>query len=182
MASTNLNQWKNTDSVIRWYKDIPNKANHSFINFDVVDFYSSILEDLLTQVLAFALQYDEITDKEKTIIIQANKSLLFNENTPWCKKTSNSLFDATMGSFDGAETFEIVGSYILSKLTSEYGHNIGLYRDDGLAAFRHHPRFKIRNLQTIYQTRKHPTIRQQPQQPSAIRAPKHTGSHKQKVV
>ena len=57
-------------------------------------------EELLTQALAFASQYDEITDKKKNIIIQAKKSHFFNENTPLCKKTSNSLFDVTMGSFD----------------------------------------------------------------------------------
>jgi hypothetical protein len=45
-----------------------------------------------------------------------------------------------MGSFDGAETCELVGSYLLSKLAPEYGKDIGLYRDDGLAAFNKTPR------------------------------------------
>ena len=45
-----------------------------------------------------------------------------------------------MGSFDGAETCELVGSYLLSKLTPEYGNDIGLYRDDGLAAFNETPK------------------------------------------
>ena len=44
-----------------------------------------------------------------------------------------------MGSFDGAETCELVGCYILSLLTEKYGRNIGLYRDDGLAAFNEKP-------------------------------------------
>ena len=30
---------------------------------------------------------------------------------------------------------ELVGCYLLSLLTEKYGQNIGLYRDDGLAAF-----------------------------------------------
>jgi hypothetical protein len=39
-----------------------------------------------------------------------------------------------MGSFDGAEICELVGLYILEKLTDTFGkNNIGLYRDDGLA-------------------------------------------------
>ena len=42
------------------------------------------------------------------------------------KKTTKSLFDVTMGSFDGAETCELVGSYLLSKLAPEYGNDIGL--------------------------------------------------------
>ena len=40
-----------------------------------------------------------------------------------------------MGSFDEAETCKLVGCYLLSLLTRKYGQNIGLYRDDGLAAF-----------------------------------------------
>ena len=38
-----------------------------------------------------------------------------------------------MGSFDGAETCELVESFLLSQLQEKLGHNIGLYRDDGLA-------------------------------------------------
>jgi hypothetical protein len=44
---TNLNQWKNTDSVITWFKNMPNKSTRSFITFDVVDFYPSVSEELL---------------------------------------------------------------------------------------------------------------------------------------
>ena len=40
-----------------------------------------------------------------------------------------------MGSFDGAETCELVGCYLLSLLTEKYGQNIGLSRDDRLASF-----------------------------------------------
>lgn len=47
--------------------------------------------------------------------------------------------DVTMGSFDGAETCELVGCYLLSLLTKKKGQNIGLYRDDGLAAFNAKP-------------------------------------------
>ena len=45
-----------------------------------------------------------------------------------------------MGSFDGAETCELVGSFLLSKLKPFCGNDIGLYRDDGLAAFDKTPR------------------------------------------
>ena len=44
----------------------------------------------------------------------------------------------TMGSYDGAEVCELVGLFILNDLCNEYGKdNIGLYRDDGLAIFKH---------------------------------------------
>ena len=66
--------------------------------------------------------------------MQVKKSVLFNGNKVWCKKESDSLFDVTMGSFDGTETCELVGLFLLSKLPVEYRNEIGLYRDDGLAA------------------------------------------------
>ena len=47
------------------------------------------------------------------------------------------MFDVAMGSYDGAEVCEWVGLYILHKPTTTFPiGNIGLYRDDGLAAFR----------------------------------------------
>ena len=65
----------------------------------------------------------------------ARKSLLFENNkTTWVKKGENPTFDVTMGSFDGAETCELVGLYILKKLSVIINSkNVGLYRDDGLA-------------------------------------------------
>ena len=77
---------------------MPHKHTQSFITFDIVDFYPSISEDLLTKAREFASKYDTITDEEKNIIIKAKKSLLFNENTAWYKKESKSLFDITIGS------------------------------------------------------------------------------------
>ena len=39
---------------------------------------------------------------------------------------------------DGAEVCELVGLFILNDLCNEYGKdNIGLYRNDGLAIFKH---------------------------------------------
>ena len=64
-------------------------------------------------------------------------SLLFDNNKPWCKKNNANMFDVTMGSFDGAEVYELVGLLILSKLKCEFDNkDIGLYRDYGLAVFR----------------------------------------------
>ena len=63
--------------------------------------------------------------------------VLFDKDTPWKKKGNETLFDVTMGSFDGAEVCELVGLYILNTLSNEYGkEHIGLYRDDGLAVFK----------------------------------------------
>jgi hypothetical protein len=53
------------------------------------------------------------------------------------KDESNSLFDITMSSFDGAEICELVGLFILNHLGKRFGKgNIGLYRNDGLAIIK----------------------------------------------
>lgn len=44
------------------------------------------------------------------------------------------MFDMTMRSYDGAETCELVGKYILSLLAWKFKDKIDLYRYDGLAA------------------------------------------------
>ena len=68
--------------------------------------------------------------------MHSRKSLLFNKDIAWTKKCS-SAFDVTMGSYDGAGVCELVGLFILNDICNEYGkHNIGLYRDDGLAIFK----------------------------------------------
>ena len=35
---TKVNQWKNTSTVINWFKGIPNKGNSRFIKFDIAEF------------------------------------------------------------------------------------------------------------------------------------------------
>ena len=94
------------------------------------------MEKLLDQALCWASSLANIS-KDISIIKHARKSLLFNNEKPWIKKDSNSLFDVTMGSFDGAEVCELVGLFILNHLNSKFGkENIGLYRDDGLAIMK----------------------------------------------
>ena len=82
VKSTNINQWKNTDAVIKWFSNMPGKSTRSFICFDIVDFYPSISEELLNEALIFASQYDEITENEKAIIMKTKQSLLFNRIQP----------------------------------------------------------------------------------------------------
>ena len=86
------------------------------------------------KALDFAENYTKITNIEKDIIVQVKHTTLFHNSTPWRKANSQDLFDITMGSFNGAETCELVGTFILNKISSVVPkENIGLYRDDGLA-------------------------------------------------
>ena len=53
------------------------------------------------------------------------------------KKKNSPRFDVTIGSFDGADVCEFVGLLILYYLKDKFNNkDIGLYREDGLAASR----------------------------------------------
>eukprot|EP00117_Sycon_ciliatum_P039764 scpid84717/ scgid29334/ len=133
----NINLWKNTSSVINWFRAIEEKASHTFVTFDIVDFYPSISENLLSLALAYAKQFVAIPDCDADIILHARQSLLFGANRTWAKKNRDGLFDVTMGSFDGAEACELVGAFLLGKLEQHFSSgSVGLYRDDGLAVLR----------------------------------------------
>ena len=132
----NVNQWNNSNSVIEWFNSLENKSNCIFLSFDIVEFYPSITQDLdlLEKVIQWAKTITTITDEQETIIHHARKSLLFHDGTPWVKKNNDSMFDVTMGSFDGAEICDLVGLYLLHHLAKKFGKKfVGLYRDDGLA-------------------------------------------------
>ena len=83
--------------------------------------------------VSYARSYTNITTDEEEIIKPSKESLLFSGEKTWEKKT-NPEFDVTMGNFDGAETSELAGLYLLSKISKIIDNaHLGLYRDDGLA-------------------------------------------------
>ena len=128
------NQWRNTTSVIDWFKKINEKSNSHFIKFDIVSFYPSITLNLLSKSIEFAKQYCTITEDIIQAIMNTRKSFLFFKGDPWVKKDIEEHFDVTEGSFDGAEVCELVGLFLLSRLETLFSNGaVGLYRDDGLA-------------------------------------------------
>ena len=134
----NVNQWKNTQSVIEWFNNIQDKQQCQFIQLDIKYFYPSISEKTLNKTIEFAKEHININDDEIRIIKHCRKSLLFDtDNNTWKKQSADSSFDVTMGSYDGAEICELVGIYILSSLTKEIQkEHSGLYRDDGVNYFK----------------------------------------------
>ena len=64
------------------------------------------------KALDFAFQYIEITNDKRVIIKHTKKITLYSNNMPWRKIRSD--VGVTMGSFDGAETCELVGLFLLS--------------------------------------------------------------------
>ena len=133
-----LNQWKNTNSVIKWFKGLSNKKKLSFLIFDVEKFYPSISKNLLIKALKWARKYVELSDEEIEVILAARKAFLYLDGEPWTKKGED-IFDVGMGFYDGAEVCELVGLFILEEL-QELGINVGIYRDDGLGVSDLSPR------------------------------------------
>ena len=114
----NVKQWKNTETVIHWFKSIEQKSRCFFIQFDIIEFYPSITEKFLEKVIIFAKQQTEIAEKDLRIIKHCRKSLLYHEDEAWKKKESENCFDVTMGSNDGDEICKLTGIYILSQLSN----------------------------------------------------------------
>ena len=133
LKELDFNQWKNTDDVRRWFRNISNKSEFKFIQLDIKEFYPSITEKTLNNAITFAENYISISKEDIRIIKHCRKSLLFYENEARKKKDTDTTFDVTMGSYDGAEVCELIGIYIQSLLTNILSKdNMGLYRDDGL--------------------------------------------------
>ena len=106
-----------------------------------------------TKCLKFAEKKVQLSNDDKKIIYHARKSLLFNEEGTWMKK--DGLFDVTMGAYDGAEVCELVGTFLLDKISEKYEkNNIGLYRDDGLSVFKNKSGIQLerikKNLQKTF--------------------------------
>ena len=134
--SLHLNQWKNTQEVIDWFKGIDNEQIYKFIMFDIKDFYPSISKELLNDALTLAKTIINLDDQSKKIIYHSRKSLLLNQEQRWIKKGNNP-FDVSMGAYDSAEVCELIGILLLNLLGRQYNaRNIGLYRDDGLSIFK----------------------------------------------
>ena len=133
---TGLNQWQSTQDSLKWFESLENKSDMTFFQFDIEQFYPSINEELLRKALTWAEEYSFISETAKNIIMLARKTFLFDGQCLWSKK-DNSNFDVSIGSYDGAEACEIVGLFLLYKLTEKENifekKYIGLFRDDGLS-------------------------------------------------
>ena len=53
-------------------------------------------------------------------ITHAKKSLLYHQKSPWVKKDTDSMFNVTMRLYEGAETCEVIGTYMLSLITANF--------------------------------------------------------------
>ena len=113
-----------------------------FLKFDIESFYPSISSELLKNEIQFARSIDGIfiPKSDEEMIFYCRKCFLFLEGQPW-KQIGMENFDVPMGSYDGAELCELVGLYLLHRLTEGEkaifdNDKVGIYRDDGLAIIK----------------------------------------------
>ena len=102
--------WKKLVAVIEWFRSIEMKENCTFTNFDIVEFYPTISEDLLNSAISFGKRHFKFTSKEVDIIHHSTKSLLFSDDKASMKKQGSGLFDVAMGSYEGAEQYARPGA------------------------------------------------------------------------
>ena len=119
---------------MKWFKNIQNKNNFLFIVFEIENFYPSISLTSFNSEIQFAKEISDIPDND--ILIHARNTLLLSNGEPWVKKDGDENFDVPMGCYDGAETCELIGTYLLYQINNVKKENIGLHRDDGLGIFR----------------------------------------------
>ena len=132
-----VNQWRSTEDMLKWFKELPDKENLKFIQFDIESFYPSISEALLRKAIEMAREYTVLTEEEEGTIIHARRAVLVDNDGAIWEKTVNPNFDITMGAYDGAECCELVGLYLLKGMLKIVDRKEGgLYRDDGLLAVR----------------------------------------------
>ena len=82
--------------------------------------------------------------------MDSKKSFLYTGDKVWVKKGEQN-FDVGMGAWDGAETCEVVGLYILDQLRKKVkGLEQGLYRDDSLGVVETTPRNAEKIRQKIH--------------------------------
>ena len=119
-----LNQWRETDTVITWFKYIKNKSK-CVMQFDIEEFYPSISKYLLVKTINHARTFVDISSKE----MHSRKFLLFNNAGRWIKKDGDEDFNVTMDSFDGAEICELMDLYILYTLGDKMERKLLLCMD-----------------------------------------------------
>ena len=87
-----MNQWRNTHSVIAWFKSIPNKNQTKFLKFDIVDFYPSISQKLLQNAIKFAKLHTKIDKQISEAILKARKSNSIQQERTIDKESTNEKF------------------------------------------------------------------------------------------
>jgi len=114
-----LIQWRNSYEAIHWFNQIDNKRGKCFVNFDIQKFYLIIKIGHLNSAISFAQKFTKISEDDIKVIKHTCNSVLTYNGKQWVKKDQESTFDVPMGSYFGAELCNLIGLYILDKLSNK---------------------------------------------------------------
>ena len=70
---------------------ITSRANKCFVNFDILNFYSSTKHDHLKEAIKFANKYTNIREEDIKLIEHTCQIILTYDNNIWIKKMQLSL-------------------------------------------------------------------------------------------
>ena len=76
---TKVNQWRNTSTVIDWFKNLVDKQKPKFIKFEIAEFYPSVSQDLLKKSINCAKSFTTIEENGINAAKLAHKSLIFSK-------------------------------------------------------------------------------------------------------
>ena len=91
-----LVQWKNSYSVVDWFKKLENKEKAHFIVFDIVNYYPSISQEILQKSINWAKNFVEFSENEVETIMETKKSFLVMKGQHWSKKGGENLHKAVL--------------------------------------------------------------------------------------
>ena len=91
-----------------------------------------------------------ITNQDKVIMKHTRKSLLRDNSEP-CMKKDTELLEANIGAYDGAKVCDLLGTFVLYKLSPKYNKsNFVLYRNDGVTIFENISGPKLERVKRIF--------------------------------
>ena len=129
-SSIQVDYWKNSSVVIKWFRNLENNSSSLVIIFDIEDFYSSILLSAFNRAIEFGKEISNSLNDENSMIMITRETLLFSDGEAWVKKNEEDAFDVPLGLYDGTEMCELVGTYLLNQLKVAIGkENMGLSRE-----------------------------------------------------
>lgn len=102
--------------MIDWFNNIKNKNKARFTQFDLTDFYPSIIRSPLDKDIEFAKSHVDVDSIDLDFISQAKKTLLFSKDSAYVKRKS-----------DSTDICDLAGVFVYNTLRCKYpAHDVGL--------------------------------------------------------
>ena len=77
-CKADVNQWRSTKEVIRWFNNLENKKQLSYLTFDIVDLYPLVTDNQLIKTLKWAQKYNNMAVTEFDPIMHARRTIPFD--------------------------------------------------------------------------------------------------------